>query len=258
MSEYDVEEGLQTVLDELNQTKGVEGAIIVSSVGEVVIHTLKSGGDLSLFGPMAQVIDSSSQRLLGSVGQGKMEKVLLESKKGKSLFLQLEKVHLIILIEKKANLGMVMRVAHRVSPQIIEMTRDMKVPEVEEPSVQELAVEEPVAEETPVEKAEGKGIPAVEIQKSEVVSAAETVAEAEIPDEEIVSETKSIPTLTTEEAAPPVEPPTTEPEVEEPPVEEVAVEEPISEKPSGVIPSVKPPISLPDLPESVEIPDNPQ
>jgi predicted regulator of Ras-like GTPase activity (Roadblock/LC7/MglB family) len=258
MSEYDIEEGLQTALDELNQTKGVEGAIIVSSVGEVVIHTLKSGGDLSLFGPMAQVIDSSSQRLLGSAGQGKMEKVLLEAKKGKSLFLQLEKVHLIILIEKKANLGMVMRAAHRVSPQIIENTRDMKVPEVEEPPFEEVAVEEPIAEETPVEKAEGKGIPAVEIQKPEVVSEAETVAEAEIPGEEIVSETEFIPTLTTEEVTPPVVLPTTESEVEEPPFEEVAVEEPIAKKPSEVIPSVKPPISLPDLPESVEIPDTPQ
>ena len=70
MSEYDMEEGLETVLDELNQTKGVEGAIIVSAVGEVLKHNLKSSGDLALFGPMAQVIDSSSQRLLGSAGLG--------------------------------------------------------------------------------------------------------------------------------------------------------------------------------------------
>ena len=81
MSDLEIEEGLETVLKELDQTKGVESAIIVNSVGKILKHTLKSSGDLSLFGPMAQVIHSSSQRLLGSAGLGKMEKVLLESKR---------------------------------------------------------------------------------------------------------------------------------------------------------------------------------
>jgi predicted regulator of Ras-like GTPase activity (Roadblock/LC7/MglB family) len=291
MSDQEMEEGLETVLDELNQTKGVEGAIIVSSVGEVLKHNLKSSGDLGLFGPMAQVIDSSSQRLLGSAGLGEMEKVLLESKKGKSLFLQLKKVHLIILIQKKANLGMIMRAAQRVSPQIIKITQDMEVVGAE-PIVEEVAVEEPVQEamesvEVPAPEeasvkesvaeeilleplagpsaemvesefsAEEKTIPE-EIPKTETVPEKEVVAESQAIAADLVSQTDTAPPTATEELKPSVEPVVEE----EADVRRAGVEvespEVVEEKPSEAIPSIKPPISMPDLPESVKIPDNAQ
>jgi predicted regulator of Ras-like GTPase activity (Roadblock/LC7/MglB family) len=280
MSDFHMEEGLKNVLDELNQTKGVEGAIIVSAVGEVLKHNLKSSGDLALFGPMAQVIDSSSQRLLESAGLGEMEKVLLESKKGKSLFLQLKKVHLIILIKKNANLGMVMMAAQRVSPQIIEITQDMEVVEATEPTVEEVAVEEPVLEsaEEPVPEealvkeptietssepltessgeitgadvsAKDKAIVTEDIQKTEAVPEVEVSAQPQTIPEEPVSDTIS--PVVTEELKLPAE------TVAEADMEVESVE-PEEEKPSGVIPSIKPPISLPDLPEGVAIPIDPQ
>jgi predicted regulator of Ras-like GTPase activity (Roadblock/LC7/MglB family) len=277
MSNLDMKEGLETVLEELNQTKGVEGAIIVSSVGEVLRHNLKSSGDLALFGPMAQVIGSSSQRLLGSAGLGEMERVLLESKKGKSLFLQLKKVHLIILIKKNANLGMVMMAAHRVSPQIMEITRDMELFEVEPPipevtaeepvlkPAEQLAPEEALAEEPVPEEILGEPIAesspemaeaevyaevtTEEIPKTETVTEVDVVAETHTTPDETVTEAE-IPTAVTEEVKPPAEP-LVEAEIE------VVSAEPVEEKPSGIIPSIKPPISLPELPEGVVIPDDP-
>ncbi|WJI10062.1 hypothetical protein FGU46_08150 [Methanobacterium sp. CWC-01] len=275
MSEYDMEEGLETVLDELNQTKGVEGAIIVSAVGEVLKHNLKSSGDLALFGPMAQVIDSSSQRLLGSAGLGEMEKVLLESKKGKSLFLQLKKVHLIILIEKNANLGMIMMTAHRVSPRIIEITQDMELVEVE-PSAPEVTVEEPVLESVeeyiPEEALVKEPVPEVTLVEPVVETSGEMV-EAEVSakevsedvlktdgvPEEVIAEAQTIPdeeSVTEAEISTVTEVKSSDEQVIE---EEAEVEsaKPVEEKPSGVIPTIKPPISLPDLPESVVIPDDP-
>lgn len=275
MSEYDMEEGLETVLDELNQTKGVEGAIIVSAVGEVLKHNLKSSGDLALFGPMAQVIDSSSQRLLGSAGLGEMEKVLLESKKGKSLFLQLKKVHLIILIEKNANLGMIMMAAHRVSPRIIEITQDMELVEVE-PSAPEVTVEEPVLESVeeyiPEEALVKEPVPEVTLVEPVVETSGEMV-EAEVSakevsedvlktdgvPEEVIAEAQTIPdeeSVTEAEISTVTEVKSSDEQVIE---EEAEVEsaKPVEEKPSGVIPTIKPPISLPDLPESVVIPDDP-
>lgn len=275
MSEYDMEEGLETVLDELNQTKGVEGAIIVSAVGKVLKHNLKSSGDLALFGPMAQVIDSSSQRLLGSAGLGEMEKVLLESKKGKSLFLQLKKVHLIILIEKNANLGMIMMAAHLVSPRIIEITQDMELVEVE-PSAPEVTVEEPVLESVeeyiPEEALVKEPVPEVTLVEPVVETSGEMV-EAEVSakevsedvlktdgvPEEVVAEAQTIPdeeSVTEAEISTVTEVKSSDEQVIE---EEAEVEsaKPVEEKPSGVIPTIKPPISLPDLPESVVIPDDP-
>lgn len=270
-----MEEGLETVLDELNQTKGVEGAIIVSAVGEVLKHNLKSSGDLALFGPMAQVIDSSSQRLLGSAGLGEMEKVLLESKKGKSLFLQLKKVHLIILIEKNANLGMIMMTAHRVSPRIIEITQDMELVEVE-PSAPEVTVEEPVLESVeeyiPEEALVKEPVPEVTLVEPVVETSGEMV-EAEVSakevsedvlktdgvPEEVIAEAQTIPdeeSVTEAEISTVTEVKSSDEQVIE---EEAEVEsaKPVEEKPSGVIPTIKPPISLPDLPESVVIPDDP-
>lgn len=270
-----MEEGLETVLDELNQTKGVEGAIIVSAVGKVLKHNLKSSGDLALFGPMAQVIDSSSQRLLGSAGLGEMEKVLLESKKGKSLFLQLKKVHLIILIEKNANLGMIMMAAHLVSPRIIEITQDMELVEVE-PSAPEVTVEEPVLESVeeyiPEEALVKEPVPEVTLVEPVVETSGEMV-EAEVSakevsedvlktdgvPEEVVAEAQTIPdeeSVTEAEISTVTEVKSSDEQVIE---EEAEVEsaKPVEEKPSGVIPTIKPPISLPDLPESVVIPDDP-
>ncbi|MEN6328884.1 MAG: roadblock/LC7 domain-containing protein [Methanobacteriaceae archaeon] len=245
MSDLDMEEGLEAVLDELNQTKGVEGAIIVSSVGGVLKHNLKSSGDLALFGPMAQVIGSSSQRLLESAGLGEMEKVLLESKKGKSLFLQLKKVHLIILIKKNANLGMVMMAAQRVSPRIVEITQDMELVEVE-PPVPQVTVEEtipeqvtePAPEETPVKEPITEETPVKPVEETTVEQ-----TKAEVSAEEA---------MVAEEAETPTEPVEEEAEVEE------ESKESVEEKPSGGIPSIKPPISLPELPENVIIPDDPQ
>ena len=272
-----MEEGLETVLDELSQTKGVEGAIIVSAVGKVLKHNLKSSGDLALFGPMAQVIDSSSQRLLGSAGLGEMEKVLLESKKGKSLFLQLKKVHLIILIEKNANLGMVMMAAHRVSPRIIEITQDMELVQVE-PSTPEVTVEEPVLESVeesiPEEALVKEPVPVVTLVEPVVETSGEMV-EAEVSAKEVsedVLKTDAIPEEVVAEAQTiPDEESVTEAEIstitkvkssdeqviEEEAEVEVESAEPVEEKPSWVIPTIKPPISLPDLPESVVIPDEP-
>lgn len=270
-----MEEGLETVLDELNQTKGVEGAIIVSAVGKVLKHNLKSSGDLALFGPMAQVIDSSSQRLLGSAGLGEMEKVLLESKKGKSLFLQLKKVHLIILIEKNANLGMIMMAAHLVSPRIIEITQDMELVEVE-PSAPEVTVEEPVLESVeeyiPEEALVKEPVPEVTLVEPVVETSGEMV-EAEVSakevsedvlktdgvPEEVIAEAQTIPdeeSVTEAEISTVTEVKSSDEQVIE---EEAEVEsaKPVEEKPSGVIPTIKPPISLPDLPESVVIPDDP-
>jgi len=270
-----MEEGLETVLDELSQTKGVEGAIIVSAVGKVLKHNLKSSGDLALFGPMAQVIDSSSQRLLGSAGLGEMEKALLESKKGKSLFLQLKKVHLIILIEKNANLGMVMMAAHRVSPRIIEITQDMELVQVE-PSTPEVTVEEPVLESVeesiPEEALVKEPVPVVTLVEPVVETSGEMV-EAEVSAKEVsedVLKTDAIPEEVVAEAQTiPDEESVTEAEIstvtevkssDEQVIEEEAEVDsakPVEEKPSGVIPTIKPPISLPDLPESVVIPDDP-
>ena len=148
---------LEKATVDLDKTTDVEGILIVASDGRILHHNLRVDVDINLFGPMSQVISSSSVRLLDSSGQGKMERVLVESSGGKALFLGLENVHLIILMQDTTNVGMVMVNAKRASKKIHELTKDieLEVPEeipipAEVPS-QEIPSQEPVTPLSPDE-----------------------------------------------------------------------------------------------------------
>ena len=79
------------------------------------------------FGPMANVITSSSKRLINSSNQGKIQRVLVESENGKALFLDLGKVHLIVLMKNHANVGLIMVSSKRAAEKIIELTKDLEI-----------------------------------------------------------------------------------------------------------------------------------
>jgi len=318
---------LEKATVDLDKTTDVEGILIVASDGRILHHNLRVDVDINLFGPMSQVISSSSLRLLNSSGQGEMERVLVESYGGKALFLGMDNVHLIILMQNTANVGMVMVNAKRASEKIHKLTQNLElevpeeIPIPEKVPVEEVPVEEPVpplatdepvpeivtaseppietvADERPVEitKEESpeievetvtgkiedqtsvtpeKPVPPVEdievpdkvVAESSVLTE-KTVEETspESVDESILERTEKITAepigdITESITEPPVEgslPMDTETEVEtEMETSETEVEELIEEtKPS--IPTVKPPISFPSLPEHVEIPEDPE
>ncbi|EKF84667.1 hypothetical protein [Methanobacterium formicicum] len=154
MTETRLKMQLEKATLDLDKTSDVEGILIVASDGRILHHNLRVDVDINLFGPMSQVISSSSLRLLSSSGQGEMERVLVESLRGKALFLGLENAHLIILMQESANVGMVIVNAKRASQKINEVTHDLElevpVPE-ETPTPEEIAVEQVPIEEVPVE-----------------------------------------------------------------------------------------------------------
>jgi predicted regulator of Ras-like GTPase activity (Roadblock/LC7/MglB family) len=119
------ENQLINILIDLNRIDGVESGLISDSNGNVLCHSMSRGTDTSLFGPMAHVITSSSKRLLSSADQGEIERVLVESKEGKALFLHLGNVYFIVIMEVSANVGFVMVSAKRAALNIIELTKDM-------------------------------------------------------------------------------------------------------------------------------------
>ncbi|MDO5834973.1 MAG: hypothetical protein Q4P17_00530, partial [Methanobacterium sp.] len=143
---------LEKATVDLDKTTDVEGILIVASDGRILHHNLRVDVDINLFGPMSQVISSSSVRLLDSSGQGKMERVLVESSGGKALFLGLENVHLIILMQDTTNVGMVMVNAKRASKKIHELTKDIELEVPEEiPIPAEVPSQEPVTPLSPDE-----------------------------------------------------------------------------------------------------------
>lgn len=262
---------------DLDKTTDVEGILIVARDGQILHHNLRVDVDINLFGPMSQVISNSSHRLLSSSGQGELERVLVESSGGKALFLGLENAHLIILMLDSANVGLVMVNAKRASQLINEATQDLEFevpPEIPE-EAPEIKVEEIPAEEVKEESADismseevvAEEISAEDVQVEEApVEKIKTKDEAvEVTEEPVLESEKIIEKPAVEPAAP--EPPEIKTELEAQELEKVTADETVIEKtepeivetkPKEIkpsIPTVKPPISFPPLPQDVQVPD---
>ncbi|MEN6553809.1 MAG: roadblock/LC7 domain-containing protein [Methanobacterium sp.] len=130
----DIESQLIRTLNNLDKVEGIDGSLIADDNGNVLCHTMSRGTDTSLFGPMAHVIMSSSKRLLNSADSGEIQRVLVESYGGKTLFLHLENTYFIVLMEISANVGLVMVSAKRAAKDIMKITRGIvwEVPVEEE------------------------------------------------------------------------------------------------------------------------------
>ena len=122
-----IENQLIMILSDLNKVEGIDSSLIADSNGTVICHNMSRGTDTSLFGPMAHVITSSSKRLLNSANGGEIQRVLVESYGGKALFLHLENIYFIVLMEISANVGLVMVSAKRAAQEIIKLTKDMVI-----------------------------------------------------------------------------------------------------------------------------------
>jgi predicted regulator of Ras-like GTPase activity (Roadblock/LC7/MglB family) len=300
---------LEKATVDLDKTTDVEGILIVASDGRILHHNLRVDVDINLFGPMSQVISSSSLRLLNSSGQGEMERVLVESSGGKALFLGLEKVHLIILMQDSANVGMVLVNAKRASQKIHEVTHDLELEVPKETIVEEIPIPEevpiedmpttPVAtedslpettetKEPPIETVAADEKP-VEITTEETPKEIEIIEEPVVVEEPVTKPVEDLPSQTPSETEEPTLEPvlektekiTAEPiaEVNKPAVSEkpplvietevetdlkaeleteVEVAETEVEEVKPIIPTVRPPISFPSLPENVEVPEDPE
>ncbi len=184
MTETRLKMQLEKATVDLDKTSDVEGILIVASDGRILHHNLRVDVDINLFGPMSQVISNSSLRLLNSAGQGEMERVLVESLRGKTLFLGLKNVHLIILMQDSANVGMVLVNAKRASKKIQEVTHDLEL---------EVPEEIPIPEEAPVpEKVLAEEAPEPEEILAEEAPEPEEILSEKVPSPEVPTEGVSV------------------------------------------------------------------
>ena len=272
------ENQLINILIDLNKIEGVESSLISDSNGNVICHSMSRRTDTSLFGPMAHVIISSSKRLLNSTNQCQIERILVESEEGKALFLHLGNVHFILLMEVSANVGFVMVSAKRAALKIVELTKDMVFRKVEET----------VFEEVPPKKIELDNPFKEDVEHEEIEETVEKITETEDisktfekgvgskkldaimkssqfksldPEEagekltEILKSSEPEIKSESKKAVLPIEKNEikTENEPEEIEILEKAVQK--TKEPESSIPVIKPPISLPKLPDDVQIPE---
>lgn len=162
---------LERIINDLGKVEGVDGSLIVDGQGNILSHRILKNIHIGLFGPMAHVITSSSKRLLNSSNQGQIQRVLVESEHGKALFLHLGNVHFIVLMNKKANVGLILVSSKRAAEKIVELTKDLEtVPE-------EVKIDEPVQIETEVLNESGPFIDTDAIEKTVVK---EVISEPEL------------------------------------------------------------------------------
>lgn len=245
---------LDKITSDLAKTDGVDGSLIVDSNGEVLSHHLLHDVDIELFGPMANVITGSSKRLIDSSNHGEIERVLVESKNGKALFLHLGNVHFIVLM--KDNVGMVMISSKRASQEIIDITKDLKTIELEEQiTVEEVIEAEPeaVEEVEPVEATPEEIVkPVTEIVEpvTETINAAEEETVQTVENEAEAVQEETLITPVAEET-------TTEPITEESEIISEESKAPTDEEtPDITIPVIRPPIAFPKLEKVAEIPED--
>ena len=243
---------LERIVNDLGKVEGVEGALIVDNNEEILSQRILQDVDISLFGPMAHVITSSSKRLLNSSDQGNIQRVLVESKNGKALFLDLGNVHFVVLMKNRANVGLIMVSSKRAAEKIKELTKDLKLVVKSEEKIREpLKVENVIVEEEPVEL----NTDTEESQKIEIDESTEPIFEVNneslISVHEIEEKSETKPELS--ESKVEIEPVKVGDSTETFPVKEELKTQIKTEK---TIPVIKPPIAFPEIKKVIEMPDN--
>ncbi len=243
---------LERIVNDLGKVEGVEGALIVDNNEEILSQRILQDVDISLFGPMAHVITSSSKRLLSSSDQGNIQRVLVESKNGKALFLDLGNVHFVVLMKNRANVGLIMVSSKRAAEKIKELTKDLKLVVKSEEKIREpLKVENVIVEEETVEL----NTDTEESQKIEIDESTEPISE--VNNESLISvheiEEKSGTKPELSESKVEIEPVKVGDSTETFPVKEELKTQIKTEK---TIPVIKPPIAFPEIKKVIEMPDN--
>ncbi len=258
MKDNNLKVELERIINDLGKVDGVEGSLIVDGKGYMLSHRILQDVDIGLFGPMAHVITSSSKRLLNSSNQGKIQRILVESEKGKALFLHLGKVHFIVLMKNRANVGLIMVSSKRAAEKIIELTKDLETVAVEE----KVKADEALKDQAEV--LEGKPIEFIsdgmESEKTKLdVVVSEPELELKVNNEVIPSDSVTEEKVEAELELSEIQKVVLDPiKVEESSEKFVVKEEKLdsSVKLKRSIPVIKPPIAFPDIKKVVDIPEN--
>jgi predicted regulator of Ras-like GTPase activity (Roadblock/LC7/MglB family) len=245
---------LERIVNDLGKVEGVEGALIVDNNEEVLSQHILQDVDISLFGPMAHVITSSSKRLLSASNQGNIQRVLVESENGKAFFLDLGNVHFVVLMKNRANVGLIMVSSKRAAEKIKKLTKDLKVVVKPEEKIQEpLKVKNVLVDEEPVELSTDTK----ESQKIEIDEFNEPKSISEVNNEPLISVNEIVDNSEAELEV-------SEAKVEIEPVkvgnstETFRVKEELKTqiKTGKTIPVIKPPIAFPEIKKVIGMPDN--
>ncbi len=116
---------MDNAVDSLHKLQGVVGILIIDDEGNTLSSTLASSIDASLYESMTIALSGSSRELLKYTLQGELEKILIESEKGKIIISRCDDLNLVVISEDQVNLGLlnveIRRAVRRVRGKEVEI-----------------------------------------------------------------------------------------------------------------------------------------
>jgi len=243
---------LEEIVGEILEGEGVGGVIVTDSSGSILYSRGASSGNL---GSMASVMADASGKLLKRAGKGDYQSAVIEFPSGKMVLLN-DALHLLVLADKRSNLGKVILLARRVMKRLSdpEILRELEYVKDESSAAGIKSTMELEAGFTP--QPEGSHVSGIPGGDEINVTIAEQKAEAPGQEQKAVHD---INTGVVHEQVEILR----KPEIEKPEPLEEKIEKPVMEDrvkaslQSHTIPEVRPPLSLPEL-KSIDVPSDPE
>ncbi|MDI9615299.1 roadblock/LC7 domain-containing protein [Methanothermobacter sp.] len=251
---------LEEIVGEILEGEGVEGVIVTDSSGSILYSRGASSGNL---GSMASVMSDASGKLLKRAGQGDYQSAVIEFPGGKMVLLN-DDLHLLVLADKRSNLGKLILLARRVMKKLSdpEILRQLDIREESsaagikstiEPEAS-LSPQSEGSETSPTPQSEGSHVSGIPEGDKINVTIAEQKAEARGREKETVHD---ISTEVVNEVEVLKKPDIGKPETLEEKIEPMMEGKVKGSQESPAIPEVRPPLSLPEL-KSIDVPADPE
>ncbi|MDI9624060.1 MAG: hypothetical protein QFX38_04175 [Methanothermobacter sp.] len=101
------------IYQDFKKINGFNGIMVMDNQSILYDRITPEGIDKTQIESMARVINKSSQKLLKRTGQGHCKTIILEFQKNNMILLDIEKIHLIVIADKKAKLGHIILVSEK-------------------------------------------------------------------------------------------------------------------------------------------------
>ena len=107
-----------TVLERINQIKGVKGSSIVSLDGIEIVSSFRTPVPSDLISALVVSIQQAAGKMVAKAQAGKLVQIIIEASEGKFFVQVVELGFLVVLADSQANTGLVRVEIAQVSPLI--------------------------------------------------------------------------------------------------------------------------------------------
>ncbi|MCP4634173.1 MAG: hypothetical protein GY855_14705 [candidate division Zixibacteria bacterium] len=98
---------MQAILEELNKTSGINGAMLVGSDGIIIAADLNTGQEDDTVGALAASIVVGIKKAINRLDQGMLKHVMIEAENGKVFLAEASVGVMVVMADVNANVGLI-------------------------------------------------------------------------------------------------------------------------------------------------------